>query len=131
MGGFWQGAAAVLLAVILVLALGKQGKEAGLLLTLAVCCMLGVLALSYLEPVVALVHRLQDMTGLDSEMLQILLKAVGIGIIGEIAGLICTDAGNAALGKALQLLSAAVILWLSIPLINALLELLQEMLGEV
>lgn len=131
MGGFWQGAAAVLLAVILVLALGKQGKEAGLLLTLAVCCMLGVLALSYLEPVVALVHRLQDMTGLDSGMLQILLKAVGIGIIGEIAGLICTDAGNAALGKALQLLSAAVILWLSIPLINALLELLQEMLGEI
>lgn len=131
MGGFWQGAAAVLLAVVLVLALGKQGKEAGLLLTLAVCCMLGVLALSYLEPVVALVHRLQDMTGLDSEMLQILLKAVGIGIIGEIVGLICTDAGNAALGKALQLLSAAVILWLSIPLINALLELLQEMLGEV
>lgn len=131
MGGFWQGAAAVLLAVVLMLALGKQGKEAGLLLTLAVCCMLGVLALSYLEPVVALVHRLQDMTGLDSEMLQILLKAVGIGIIGEIVGLICTDAGNAALGKALQLLSAAVILWLSIPLINALLELLQEMLGEV
>lgn len=130
MEGFWQGAAAVLLAVILVLALGKQGKEAGLLLSLAVCCMLAVLAISYLEPVVALVQRLQDMTGLDSGMLQILLKAVGIGIIGEIASLICADSGNAALGKALQLLSAAVILWLSIPLIEALLELLQEMLGE-
>lgn len=131
MTGFWQGAAAVLVAVVLLLALGKQGKEAGLLLSLAVCCMLGVLALSYLEPVVALVRRLQDMTGLDSEMLGVLLKAVGIGIVGEIASLICADAGNAALGKALQLLSAAVILWLSIPLVNALLELLQEMLGEV
>lgn len=131
MTGFWQGAAAVLLAVVLLLALGKQGKEAGLLLSIAVCCMLGGLALSYLEPVVALVQRLQDMTELDSEMLQILLKAVGIGLIGEIASLICADAGNAALGKALQFLSAAVILWLSLPLVNALLELLQEMLGEV
>lgn len=121
----------MLLAVILVLALGKQGKEAGLLLTLAVCCMLGVLALSYLEPVVALIRQLQDMADLDTQMLQILLKAVGIGIIGEIASLICSDAGNAALGKALQLLSAAVILWLSIPLVNALLELLEKILGEV
>lgn len=131
MEGFWQGAAAVLLTVILVLALGKQGKEAGLLLTLAVCCMLGVVALSYLEPVVALMHRLQNLTGLDSGMLQILLKAVGIGIVGEIAGLICSDVGNAALGKALQLLSGAVILWLSIPMIESLLELLSEVLGEV
>ena len=43
----------------------------------------------------------------------------------------CTDAGNGALGKALQLLTGAVILWLSIPLIQALIELLSEMLGEV
>jgi hypothetical protein len=48
-----------------------------------------------------------------------------------LAGLICTDAGNGALGKALQLLTGAVILWLSIPLIQALIELLSEMLGEV
>lgn len=128
---FWQGASAVLLTVVLLLALGKQGKEAGLLLSLVVCCMLAALALSYLKPVIELVRQLQEMTGLDSKMLQILLKAVAIGIIGEIAGLICTDAGNAALGKAMQFLGAAVVLWLSIPMIEALLEMLREMLGEV
>ena len=120
-----------MIAVVLCLALGAQEKHLTVLLSLAACCMVLLIAMRYLEPVVALVQRLQDMTELDSEMLQILLKAVGIGLIGEIASLICTDAGNAALGKALQFLSAAVILWLSIPLVNALLELLQEMLGEV
>lgn len=131
MTAFWQGAAAVLLAVVLGLALGKQGKEASLLLTLAVCCMVGCLAMTYLNPVVDFIQRLQEVAQLDGGMLEILLKAVGIGMIGEISSLICADSGNAALGKALQLLSAAVILWLSIPLLSQLLELLQDILGEV
>lgn len=131
MTAFWQGAAVVLLTVILGLALGKHGKEAGLLLTLAVCCMVCVLALSYLQPVIAFIHQLQAVGQLNDEMLEILLKTVGIGLIGEIASLICADSGNAALGKTLQLLSAAVILWLSIPLLNQLLELIQQILGEV
>ena len=131
MTAFWQGAAAVLLAVVLGLALGKQGKEASLLLTLAVCCMVSCLAMTYLNPVVDFIQRLQEVAQLDGGMLEILLKAVGIGMIGEISSLICADSGNAALGKALQLLSAAVILWLSIPLLSQLLELLQDILGEV
>lgn len=131
MTGFFQGAAAVLLAAILVPTLGKQGKEMGLLLTMAVCAMVCVVAMAYLEPVVELVERLQEETGLDGEMLRILLKSVGIGLTGEIASLICADSGNAALGKALQMLSGAVILWLAIPLINGLLELVEKILGEV
>ena len=120
-----------MLTVILCLALGKQGKETGLLLTLGVCCMIGVLTLTYLRPVVDFIYELQSIGQLDSGMLEILLKAVGIGLIGEIASLICADAGNAALGKALQLLSAAVILWLAIPLLTQLLKLIQQLLGEV
>lgn len=131
MVSFWQGAALVLLAVILALVLDKQEKEMGLLLTLAVCCMISGLALSYLRPVVSFINQLQTIGQLNGEMLQILLKVVGIGLIGEIAGLICADAGKAAMGKALQLLSAAVILWLSLPLLSELLELVQRILGEV
>ena len=128
---FWQGAAAVLLTVILGLALGSQKKETGILLTIAACCMVASIALSYLKPVIDFVQQLQDMGKLDREMLGILLKAVGIGLIGELASLICSDAGNGALGKTLQLLTSAVILWLSLPLLTGLLELIQEILGEV
>lgn len=128
---FWKGIGGVLIAVILGLALGKNGKETGLLLTLGVCCMVAVGALSYLSPVINFVRQLQSLGQLDSQMLGILLKAVGIGLIGEIASLICIDAGNAALGKTLQLLTSSVILWLSLPLMSQLLELLQEILGEV
>lgn len=131
MEGFWQGAAGILIACILVLALGKQGKEAGLLLTLGVCCMGGVLALSYLRPVIDFIQQLAQVGQLDGGMLEILLKAVGIGLVGELASLICTDAGNSAMGKTIQLLSSATILWLSLPLLTQLLQLLEDILGGI
>ena len=131
MNGFWMATAAVLLAVIFGFSLVERGKEMGLLLTLAVCSMVAVLAISYLQPVITFVGKLQSVGQLDSGLLEILLKAVGIGIVGEIAGLICTDSGNAALGKVLKLRTTSVILWLSIPLWEKLLELLQEILGAI
>jgi len=128
---FWKGIGAVLMTVVLGLALSKNGKETGLLLSLAVCCMVACAAMAYLQPVIDFLRQLQNLGQLDNGMLGILLKAVGIALIGEIAALICADAGNAALGKTLQLLTSSVILWLSLPLMTQLLELIQEMLGEL
>ena len=67
---------------------------------------------------------------LDGDWVTILMKAVGIGLIAEIAALVCSDAGNASLAKAIGILSSAVMLWLSLPLLQGLLELVQNMLGE-
>lgn len=131
MTGFWQGTAAVLLAVVVGIALSRQGKDSQLLLTLAVCCMVVAAAVSYLSPVISFIHQLQSISQIDQELLQILLKAVGIALIGEITALICSDGGNSALGKAVHILSSAVILWLSLPLLQKLLELLQDILGDV
>lgn len=128
---FLQASAAALLAMILCLMLSKQGKETGILLSLAVCCMICVIALRYLEPVMDFLNQLEDLGGLDSNMVTILLKAAGIGFLSEIASLVCADAGNSSLGKSLQILGSAVILWLSIPLFRGLLELIQQILGEV
>jgi stage III sporulation protein AD len=69
------------------------------------------------------------MGNLNPQWLGIMLKAVGIGLVVEMGALICTDAGNAALGKTLQLLGAAAVLWLSIPLADSLMELLEQILG--
>ena len=84
---------------------------------------------THLQPVLNMIRTLEALGGLDETLISILLKVAGIGIISEIAALICTDTGNAALGKTLQLLGSAVILWMSIPLFTMLLELLQSILG--
>lgn len=120
-----------LIAVILGLTLRQQGKDIALLLSAAVCCMVVAVGVAYLTPVVDFVRQLQENTGTDPEFLRILLKSVGIGLLGEIAGLICADAGNAALGKTVQILTASVILWLSLPLMSTLLELVRKMMEDV
>ena len=131
MEGFLQAVAAVLLAVILGLVLAKQGKDWAILLTALVSCMILAVTAKYLQPVLDFIRELQDLTGLDEQMLLVVLKAVGIGLVAEIAGLICQDGGNAALGKGIQILASITVLWLSLPIMRMLLELVQRILGEL
>ena len=128
---FWKAAAGALVTVVLGLALGKQEKDISLLLTMAVCAMVAVIAISYLEPMLDFLRRLEALGDLQGDMLGILMKAMGTGLVSEIAGMICTDAGNAALGKAMQMLGSAAILYLSLPIFTALMDLIQQILGEV
>ena len=128
---FLKCCGAGLVTVIISLTLDKKGKEMGILLTMAGCCLICMGALSFLEPVMGYLDKLETMGALNGELMGILLKGAGIGLLTEIAVLICADAGNSALGKSIQIMGSGVILWLSIPLFQALLDLLQRILGDV
>ena len=128
---YLQVCGAVLLAVIMVLALKSHNKETGTILAIAVCCMVALAALHYLQPVLTFLESLERLAGLDGNMVTTLLKVTGIGIIAEISNLVCKDAGNESMGKSMQLRGTAVILYLSMPRCAALLELLQKILGEL
>ena len=131
MGLFLKACGAVLIALILILSQGNQSRDLSTVLGIAVCCMVALAALEYFRPVIDFLDQLEQLGGLDSGTLRILLKAVGIGLVSEIAALVCTDAGNSSLGKTVQLLGSAVILWLSLPLFTMLMELLQRILGAL
>ena len=123
-------ASAALVGLILTLVVGRQSKDLGLLLSLAVCVLLGLGAMEFLEPVTELIAELQRLGELDSGAVSILLKCAGIGILSELAGLLCADAGEGALGRALQLCSNAAILWLSLPLLRQVLTMIGEVLAK-
>ncbi len=125
---FIKTTAGIFFALVLFVTLTKQAKDMATILSIGVCCMAGIIAFSYLQPVVSFLHTLQEKTGVDGAFFQILLKAVGIALLGETASLICTDAGNSSLGKIVQVLSSAVILWLSLPLLEKLLDLVDGVL---
>lgn len=125
---FLKATAGVLIALILTLILSKQGKDFSLLLTILVCTAVSAAAISYLTPVVNFFDRLQRLGKLDPDIVKILLRAVGIGLLAEITGLICSDSGNAALGKTLQFLGGAVVLWMSVPLFTNIIDLIEEIL---
>ena len=123
--------AGVLIAIVLCQVLAKQGKDISVLLLIAVCCIVVSTAIAYLRPVVDFIRNLQSIGQLNTEMISVLFKAVGIALLTEITSMICSDMGNTSLGKSLQILSLAVILWLSLPLFEQLLALLDNILGSI
>lgn len=126
---FWKTTAGVLVAVVLVLAVGKQERDLALLLTMAACILAVTAGFSILEPVLDFLYRLEKLGDLQSGVLGILLKITGIGLVGEITEMICRDSGNASLARGMQLLVTAVILSQSLPILETVLELIQTILG--
>lgn len=128
---FIKATAGVLISIILFWVLAKQGKDISVLLTVCVCCMIAVSAIHFLDPVIDLLNRLMELGKLDSEIFGIIIRSTGIGLIAELCGSVCKDAGNDAFGKTLQLLASTVILWMAIPLFNTLISLIEDILKTV
>lgn len=126
---FLKTAAGVLLTLVLLAELRRQEKDLALLLSMAVCAMVCLGAVSLMEPVVELLGELEALGELDGKFLELLLKSAGIGLTAEVSAAICADGGNAALGKVLRLLGSAAILCLSVPMFRTLMEVIQEMVG--
>lgn len=123
--------AGILITAILSIVLSKQGADISLLLTICVCCMVILAASVYFKPILDFTDRLVHVGKLNDSLLVLLLKVAGIGLISQIAGFVCTDAGNQSLGKALQIITTAVILCISVPLLEELFRLIEAVLGVI
>lgn len=128
---YLQSVSLILITAVLGILLRGSNQCFGVLLSLMAVSVVLAGAVRYLQPVVELMGQLRDLSGISSQMLSMLLKSVGICLISQVAELICKDAGENALGKVIALMTNAAILWVSIPLMEELLELIQEVLGSV
>ena len=128
---FIKASALALIVSVLYQIVSGRNKEIGTLLVVLGCAIVLFMAISYMEPVFTFIRKLQALGNLNTEMLGVLLKTVGIGLLAEISILVCNDMGNSSMGKALQILATAVILWLALPMLSSLLDLLGEILGEL
>ena len=120
-----------LITAILTVVLTKQCKDYALLLTLAMCIMVLLSIVAYLQPLISFFNRLTEVGNLNVELLHLLLKITGIGFISQIASMVCADAGSKSLSKALQLLTSAVILWLTLPILEQMLSLIETVLEAI
>ncbi len=128
---FLKAIAGILIALLLWICLNKYNKEHATILTLVVCAAVITVAMTFLQPLVDFVKKLQDIGNIDVNLITVVLKVVGIGMLSEFVALICKDSGNESMGKALQTLSSILVLWLSIPVFERLLTLLDEILGSI
>ena len=120
-----------LIAAILSNMMPADRKEYSLLVGFAACCAVGIGAASYLQPVLELMNRLTVLGNLNTQILTIMLKVVGVGVLLEFSTLVCNELGNGALGKMIHLMGISVILWLTIPLFDEFTELIENVLGRI
>lgn len=125
---FLKSTGSVLIAVLLCIVLAKHGKDYTVLLSIAICAVVFVAAGTLLQPILAFFTRLVQMGQLDSKVLSLLLKITGVAMITQIACVICADAGNKAMEKTLQILSAITVLWIALPLLDEMLQIMESLL---
>jgi len=125
---FWKAVGGLLISLVLGLFLRK---DMSLLLSLAVCVMIAGVAVYYLQPVLSLLDQIAQTANLQTETTATLLKVMGIVWITEIAGMVCSDAGSSAMQRILKILSCSAILWISIPVFQEVIALLQQIVEDI
>jgi len=131
MDNYFKIIAGVFVCLVLCVALGKQNKDMAFVLTFITCTMILTAALTYIRPIIDYFEELRILGKLDAEILSVILKSLGIGILGEITSSVCSDSGNGALGKAVVMLTSGLMIWLTIPMFKNLLEMIEDMLMRI
>lgn len=110
----------VALAAIVLL---KQIKpEFALLLKFAVLLLLGFLVFSEVSDAVSEIFSFGERVSIDSEMLKILLKALGLCLVAQIASDVCKDCGESALSTSVELVGKLCIVLMALPVAAQLIE---------
>lgn len=121
---FALGLATALLALVL----NKQAPELALALSLCACALGIGLILTWVEPILELAKTLARRAELDPELTDPLLRCLGIALLTEISAAVCADAGQSALAKLVELGGGVLCLAVSLPLLRAMLALVEELL---
>ena len=122
-----QAAGICVIAALLGLVLRRSSPEVTLLLALAAAAVL--LALGQpLGELLAFLDSLTAQAGVSAALFRPLYKIVGIALVIKVGGGLCRDAGESALASVLELAGTVCALLTALPLLQAVLELIGELL---
>lgn len=118
------GIIAVLIAIIF-----KKGREEySLYISIAACFIILLLGVGKLELILATINRLQGYIKINKAYINILIKIIGITYVTEFAASLCKDSGYQAIGEQVELVGKLSILAISMPILLALLDTINNFL---
>jgi Stage III sporulation protein AC/AD protein family. len=115
-------------AALLTVLVKKQSPELALVLSLCACTLGAAVLLQALRPLLSLANSLAAKAGLEPELAEPLWKCLGMGLLTEISAGLCADAGQTALAKVVELGGGILCLCVSLPLLQAVLALIEGLL---
>lgn len=121
-------AALAVSGVLLALMLKQVKPEYNVFLSMAVCICIFMYLLSRLQTVIGYFRQLEAQVTLDGVYLDTILKMLGITYITQFASDLCKDAGYSAISSQIELFARVSILFLSFPVLLALVKMIGEVL---
>lgn len=114
-------------AMFLALVAGSFKREYAILTAIGGAFVIFSYGLSKVSLIAEEVRALQDIIGLDSQYVTILLKMVGIAYLTQFAVSLCRDAGHGAIAGQIGFAGKISMLLVSLPV----LKMLMQMIGEL
>lgn len=81
-----------------------------------------LLLIDYLQDIVGVFQTIIEKTNLSPSLFSTILKIIGVGYLTEFTSNICADSGNSGLASKVGLAGKVIILFLSLPIITNLIE---------
>lgn len=116
-----------LAAAVLAAYLRPQRPEIALALSLACGAVLLLAAMGWIRQLLDQVQQLAGQLPLEGQQGKIVLKALGVCVISQLACDACKDAGEAAVAGKLELASRILVLAMGLPLLQELLAIISSL----
>ncbi len=115
-----------LCAVLFAALVQKSNKEYALLISLGAAVVLLLVILDRADPLFRQVREMASAGPLAGEAVSLMLRAVGITVVGQVVARLCKDAGESALSYTVELAARAAVLAAALPAVGQILEYLGE-----
>ena len=123
-----RAAAAAVVGSILALLLRKYTPELSLTLSVITGAVIVWISATVAGQITDLVRRLAEKGALSAIYVSPVMKCVGIGLITQLASQVCRDAQQGSIASAVELCGTLCALYVSAPLISALLSTVEKLL---
>ena len=123
-----QIAAIGIVAILLAIIFKKTKEEYSLYISITACFVILFLGIGKLEVILDAIDQLQGYIQMNKAYVGILIKIIGITYVTEISSSLCKDSGYTAIGDQIELVGKLSILAISMPIMLALLETINNFL---
>lgn len=113
---------------VLAVILKQYCKEQSMLIALGVCCIVAISFFTAISPVISKVTEIFSTAGLSENYSELIFKSSSICFITEITCGICRDSGETAIASIAELWGRGAIIVISLPILEALLEIVTSFL---
>lgn len=114
------------MAALLAIPLRKEKAEFSMLLIMAACLLISIMALWKMGDVIDFLRSLEQYLGEGKVYLGILLKMLGITYVAEFGANLCKDAGYSAVAGQIEFYGKLMILAVSMPILMTLFQVLSN-----